>query len=253
MARRTTLIATALLLTAGGVTAGAAVAERAWQSGEFPGGGGDGRTSGALRLQRLDANKDGAVTIEEFLKPRAERFAGFDNNKDGAIDAVELDSSLRSRLEQHIGRMMMRLDKNQDGTISRQEFESRLLGDRGPRTQTGGSTEQGQTADRADVGPPRGRTRHRAGAWREKRFGVLDANGDGHLEVTELMAAQTETLAYRARRMAHVLDRDKDGRITSEEFLARARERFELTDLNSDGKITGEDLPPAARSRWNEH
>lgn len=41
----------------------------------------------AAHLQRMDANKDGKVSVEEFAAVHSERVARFDRNGDGVLDA----------------------------------------------------------------------------------------------------------------------------------------------------------------------
>ncbi len=46
-------------------------------------------------LKRLDANKDGKVSFEEFVAPMKARFGKLDVNHDGFLDATELKAPPR--------------------------------------------------------------------------------------------------------------------------------------------------------------
>lgn len=74
-------------------------------------------------LIKLDANKDGRISLDE-IKPRMEKrlaIADVDGNR--AITAAEIDSMLQKRLERRRIRIMELLDGNRDGTITQLEFD----------------------------------------------------------------------------------------------------------------------------------
>jgi len=57
------------------------------------GGGGAPKTSeGRCGMSMVDANKDGKVTKQEFLKHHEAIFDRMDTNKDGAVDQPEADA-----------------------------------------------------------------------------------------------------------------------------------------------------------------
>lgn len=80
--------------------------------------------AGAL-FERLDADKDGAVTRAEVDAARAERFAAVDADKDGAVTLAELTAMLTKRAETQASRMMMRADSDDDGVLSPDEMGGR--------------------------------------------------------------------------------------------------------------------------------
>lgn len=311
MKSKTIIIIAGLLAAAGGVSAIAAVGDRGDGGEGFgPGGWGKGHHGrhhggmrgegghGGGRLLRLDTDKDGDVTLAEFLKPRQDRFAEFDTNKDGVIDAAELTAYFKTKAGNRIEGMLKRLDANGDGKISREEFalastgggrghgrgeggwghHGRMghhmggrggmmdrMGDQdGPREgRAGGQPPERQAqgdAPQADKGAKDSEKRN----WREERqkrraafvgsieerFKALDTNGDGFIDKAELEAAQATEIDFHVRKTMHDLDRDKNGKISQDEYLARAKERFARLDLNDDGKITAEDLPPSRRGFW---
>jgi Ca2+-binding EF-hand superfamily protein len=74
-------------------------------------------------LQRLDANKDGRLSLDE-VKPRMDkRLALIDSDGDKAITSAEIDAMLQKRLERRRIRIMELLDGNRDGTITQAEFD----------------------------------------------------------------------------------------------------------------------------------
>ena len=82
-------------------------------------------------LQRLDQNKDSAVSRDEILAARAKLFARLDINGDGAIDQDEAEQ-LRDAIMDHaiamqafLGNQMRRLDTSGDGNVSTDEFRAR--------------------------------------------------------------------------------------------------------------------------------
>jgi len=121
------------LIAVGGVVAVSAIAHPGGRfgggmmfgepmDGTGPGGGfGRGRHAG-MWLQRLDANKDGTVTLEEMLSAREPRFARLDANKDGTIDAKEVEAQARESSEYWSKRLVRRFDHDRDGKITKDEF-----------------------------------------------------------------------------------------------------------------------------------
>ena len=73
----------------------------------------------------MDADKDGAVTLEEFLGRRTPGFAQFDKNNDGVVDAAEFDAAAKESSDYWIKRYIKRLDADKDGKISKDEFARR--------------------------------------------------------------------------------------------------------------------------------
>ena len=102
----------------------------------------------------------------------------------------------------HGGRLLERLDLNQDGAIDRLEARS----------------------------------------FREARFERLDRDGDGAVTEAEMIAAAQERVAWRTSKMFARMDRNGDGRIEEAKLAERGQQRFEWTDTNADGRVTMEEI-----------
>jgi hypothetical protein len=73
-----------------------------------------------VMLGNADADHDGKVTRQELLNARAGQFAKLDRNADGIID--DSDSGDRPRAGKRAAAVRVRLDTNEDGKISKDEF-----------------------------------------------------------------------------------------------------------------------------------
>lgn len=126
---------------------------------------GEGRR-GAMRFERLDANKDGSLSQQEFLAASVMRFSKTDTNADGVITEEELVQRLmRRRAERMAKRLLKRMDYNGDGKVTKDEVESRS----------------------------------------KKRFILLDGNDDGKLDKAEMRRNGSRRAGQRKRhgKMGH--------------------------------------------------
>jgi len=242
------------------------------------------------RLKRAHADNDGKVTLEEFLARREARFTESDVNKDGALSAEEVVRPLKERADYRVRRMIKRFDADGDDSIIKAEFEAPARkrfaerdfnGDgqisddeRPPRMgkgpgRRGGPPEADEASDEAaeagenagEGGRYGGKKRHE---WHRVRsldkllerrgrlFERIDANGDGVIEAAEIGQRRTARIEFAKKKRMHVLDVDRDGSISRDEFLRKPRERFSYIDLDGNGVIEAADLPPRAARRWNE-
>ncbi|MDX2308445.1 MAG: EF-hand domain-containing protein [Hyphomicrobium sp.] len=191
----------------------------------------------ASGLARLDADGDRSVTLEEFMKRRIARFQRLDKSGDGALDAAELAAGRAGNAARRDERRMNRLDRDADGYVTRVEYDA------GPSKSEDTAKDNG--------GLERYRFRREAGPERRAAmFQHLDRNGDGKLERVEYDAVRKEDADYQSRRAMHIFDRDRDGKVTLEEFTSDQRARFTRLDLDGDGRITAPDLPPIQRANW---
>ncbi|MEM7302559.1 MAG: EF-hand domain-containing protein [Pseudomonadota bacterium] len=105
------------------------------------------KSRGEARFERLDTDKSGALSLEEFVANTTARFSKADLNGDGELSADEMVQRMqRKRLERRAKRMLKRLDFNGDGKVTQDEL-----------------------TDRA-----------------QKRFALLDRNNDGKVEKAEM-------------------------------------------------------------------
>jgi len=86
-------------------------------------------------LQRVDANGDSALSIDEVLGEADARFDSADQNGDGVVTKAEIIGAIEtisemSRLKRHAGKIMDRMvyhfDINDDGELAKSEIENRL-------------------------------------------------------------------------------------------------------------------------------
>ena len=86
-----------------------------------------GRHAGMM--QRLDANKDGAVDKAEFVAARADRFSRLDADGDGQIakaDFVQaVEQARAARRAERLQKAFSRADANGDGVLTRDEYLAR--------------------------------------------------------------------------------------------------------------------------------
>jgi Ca2+-binding EF-hand superfamily protein len=286
MSRKVVLIAAGLLLAAGSV---AAISAPHFRGGGHMRGGFDGPMFGERgdlfggpparigeRLKEVDANKDGVVTLEEFLAPRDPTFARFDKNNDGAIERAEFEAFAKESADYWVKRFIKRFDADNDGRISKEEFAKArrerfamrdLDGDgrigledmasgsrervRRWREDRGKDAQESKDGKEAGTEPKerRGFSLDRLLGRVDRQFGRLDKNGDGFIDAKDLEPLAAERVAFASKRFFRRFDADNDGKVTKDEFNRFAKERFANLDMDGDGRITDADLPPMMRGR----
>ncbi|GIL02808.1 MAG: hypothetical protein BroJett030_27070 [Alphaproteobacteria bacterium] len=123
MKRSTKLVLATLAVV---VTAGGAIAAQGYRT--FA----DGRQMGQRLFNEADADKDGAVSLDEMLAVLTARFDEADANGDGSLDKAEIIGAVERNFERarrHSGRiadgLVYRLDLDDSGAIARSELENR--------------------------------------------------------------------------------------------------------------------------------
>lgn len=179
-------------------------------------------------FKRIDANKDGGVSLEEAKKAGAaflvNNFSAIDANKSGKLSPEEIRAFIQKRREQEVAQIKQenkdnfaRIDANHDGSISMEEAEKApapLLAN---------------------------------------NFAAIDANKDAKLTLEEIsifMQVQREQDVLRMRKAEEEnfrrIDANKDGGISLEEAnKARAMllaNNFTAIDVNKDGKLTQQEI-----------
>ncbi len=100
-------------------------------------------------FKKMDANNDGKISREEFMKSAEERFSKFDGNKDGFLEKSDVPEKVRERMAEKKGRRAQvgtsgekkiskeaylemntkrfeKMDTNNDGFVDKAEFESEV-------------------------------------------------------------------------------------------------------------------------------
>ena len=80
---------------------------------------------GDRMLQRLDLNRDDAITLDEVEAVRAVRFLRLDGDGDGAITEAEMVAAAQVRIARRIAKKFARMDLNGDDRVERAEFDDR--------------------------------------------------------------------------------------------------------------------------------
>ena len=212
--------------------------------------------AGAGHFDRVDTNRDGAISRDEARTAHIAKFNEIDTNRDGFLTADEFRANhaahgaqaretMRDRMgkmrEQRSAHRSERFDADNNGTISRQEWEN---------------------------GPAR--VRDEAQKMHKDRFDKIDTNKDGQLSVEELQAGRPAGHGQRGqgmpgqgtmheRRMPpngqamqqrpNRADTNNDGKVTRAEWDAMQDGIFAAGDLNKDGRITREEATQAVRNR----
>ena len=165
----------------------------------------------ALAVPVIAAQHDGGgshamkpdMTRAEVEAKVKERFTMIDANKDGAITVEEVKAHKEARHKQRADAHFKMMDGNGDGSISRAEFDAGHAAMRDGMT--GGKGDRGH-------GPMMGGGHHgMAMKMGERMFEKADANKDGKVTLAE---ASSAALAHFDK-----ADADKNGTVTSQERM----------------------------------
>ena len=158
------------------------------------------------RVLRADADGDHRLSQAEFMGRRLERLTAADADRDGSVTAEERRAAAQARRAGRADVRFDRLDADDDGMISRAEFDARrdhraeVRADRGPhRAHRGGARRHARHAVRSEARGPV--VIAEVQARMEGAFARLDADHDGYVTVDERHAARADRRNHRRERM----------------------------------------------------
>ncbi len=104
--------------------------------------------------------------------------------------------------QEHNIRLMLSFDGNSDGTVTRDEMEAAL----------------------------------------KRQFAACDTNGDGRIDFREMQAENDRRFRVNGAGASPLIDWNQNGEIEFDEFATTARSLFAELDRNMDGKLTSDEL-----------
>lgn len=152
---------------------------------------------------RADTDGDQRLSQAEFVNRRVERLAAADSDRNGSVTRDEMRAAAHSRMSRRADTRFDRIDADDDGVISKAEFDARRehraesRGDRGPRRAHRGAHRRAER--RADRGPI---VIADAQARAETAFARLDADRDGFITADERRTSRVDRREHRRERMA---------------------------------------------------
>jgi len=230
-------------------------------------------------FQQYDLNHDGKVTWDEINKVMGDRFASASGGHGALTEAQFADIHL-DKVHQGSDRMFQKIDWNNDGKITREEFlnAEHMSFNRMDRRGTGevscaphAHAAKANEAKDAGVSPP-----HRHPGFRHARgmgfCATYDANKDGKVTRAEFdtavnakfdkyaksggisragffQIAAEKVRNMEARRFSR-LDTNHDGKLTLAEFEAPQKKMFDRLDAKHQGYITKDEIIAAMHHRF---
>jgi hypothetical protein len=159
------------------------------------------------RAMRADTNGDSRLSQAEFVGQRVQRLTAADTNRDGSVTVEERRTAMQAHRADRAEARFDRIDANDDGAISRAEFDSARQGGREARGDRGARQMRGH----------RGAAHGRHGMARmeahgpvviadvqtraEQTFARLDSDNDGFVTAAEGRAARQGMREHRRERM----------------------------------------------------
>ncbi len=231
----------------------------------------------AHMLEQMDTNRDGRISLDEYVAAAGARFKSIDTQNKGSIDAADIASSPAAveRIDHRAESIVKHLDTAGNGYVTKDEFlaaaQARFA--RLDKNGDGKLTPDELLSPRESQNGKPGRGGGARAAFGQKRFDKLDANhdgvvskdeflaqaaakfaqfdtaGDGKVTAAEIEAApKTQERAVRtADRFVKRMDSNGDGLVSQDEFVAAAKARFARLDKNGDGYLDADEARKGRR------
>lgn len=185
----------------------------------------------AAMIERLDADKNGKVSLDEFKTNAAAAFKAFDADGNGQVTKDEIKARHAAFKD---ARKAVR-----DAAVADKGKARDALRAGGPYMLPGA----GKMFEKADTDKNGSLSEAEVLASAEKIFERRDSNKDGMLDPADAHPGKGKghhgkDREQRAERMLNRLDTDKDGKISQAEMLARASQAFERFDTDKNGVVT---------------
>lgn len=182
----------------------------------------------AAMIERLDADKDGKVSLDEFKANVSATFKTFDADGNGQVTKDEIKAR-RDAFKQ--SRKTVRDASDADKDKAREAMRAA-----GPFMLPGA----GRLFDRADTDKNGTLSQAEVLASAEKIFARRDSNKDGAIDTADAgqPKGKGKNREERAERMLKRLDANNDGKVSQDEMLAGATKTFERFDADKNGEVT---------------
>jgi len=219
-------------------------------------------------FQKMDANHDGKISMEEWHQGWKNLFNLVDTNKDGFWEHEEAKAfAEKIRGEGSLAEKFARMDKNRDGKVTRDEwvgppevFQKLDRNDDGAITKDElPSPEKGDIQARLQKMDANGDKKISKEEWQgpPQLFTRIDTNQDGFLTLEELQEFHKKTRGVERGGGADQdvfanfdqIDKNKDGKVSPEELDAWVHQLFLKLDRNGDGVLDPSDRPAPGQGK----
>ena len=183
----------------------------------------------AAMIERLDADKNGKVSLDEYKTNISAAFKTFDADGNGQVTKDEIKARREAFRD---ARKAVRDAAEADKGKARDALRAG-----GPYMLPGA----GKMFDRADTDKNGTLSETEVLASAEKIFARRDTNKDGALDTADARPGKGhhgKGGEQRAARMMDRLDTNKDGKLSQDEMLARATRTFERLDTDKNGEVS---------------